>query len=81
MLFRKGFEEPAHRTSFATLGLLKSAAHAANALQKLLVVEQLLVCLGALNNYLGLPIDGEYHWFSRILELAKVILSVALEIT
>ena len=80
MLFCKSFKELAHRTTLASLCLLKSATHAADALQKLLAVEQLLVGLGALNNYLGLPIYGEYCWLSRILELAKVIPGVALDI-
>ncbi len=80
MLFCKSFKELAHRTAFASFCLLGSAAHAADALQKLLAVEQLLVGLSALNNYLGLPIYGEYYWLSRILKLAKVISGVALEI-
>lgn len=70
MLFCKSFKELAHRATFASLCLLKPAAHAANALQKLLAVKQLLVGLRALNNYLGLPVEGEYYWFSGILELA-----------
>ncbi len=80
MLFCQSCKELAHRPPFAPLCLLQPAANASNALQKLLAVEELLVGFGALNNYLGMAIDGEYYWFSRILELAKMISGVALEI-
>jgi hypothetical protein len=75
----KGFEELSYRAPFPPLGLLQAPAHATNALEQFLVIEELLIGFGALDHDLCLAVDGQHSRVACLLEFANVIARVALE--
>ncbi len=81
MLFAEPLQEFAHRTALTPLGLFQAAADAANALQKFLIVEKLLICLGTLHDNFSLPVDGEDEGLSGLLQVLNVLAGVALKFT
>ena len=80
MPFGESLKEFSHGPSFSTLCLFQSAADAADAVQQLAVVEELLIRFGTLYDYLRFPVHCENGRLARLLQLADVVLGVTLKI-
>ena len=72
-------KECSQRPAFASVCLFKSAAYASNGFEELLIVEELLVGVRALDYDLGLAVDGQDGRLSGFLELANQDLGISLE--
>ena len=81
MLFGEALREFADRTAFTALGLFQAAADAADAFQKFLIIEKLLVCLGTLHDNFSLAVDGEDEGLPGLLQVLNVLAGVPLEFT
>ncbi len=80
MLTCQRFQELSHRAAFAALCLFQTAADDSHALKKLLVLNEPLVGVGALNNDLSLAVDGQHGWRAGLFELGDMVAGVALKI-
>ena len=80
MLAGKLLQQGAHGPSFAPSCLFEPTADPSNRLKKLLAIEKFLVGLRALDDNLGLAIDGEHSRFAGLLQPANVVLGVSLEL-
>lgn len=80
MLACQRFEEFSHGATFTALGLLKTSADGSHTLEKLLVFNEPLVGIGALNDDLSLAVDGQHGGRARLFELCDMVTRVALEI-
>ena len=80
MVFGESLKKSSHGPAFSTFGLLQSAADAADAVQKLAVVQEPLIRFGALHDHLRFSVHCENGRPAGCLQLADVILGVTLKI-
>lgn len=76
----QSFEELSHGATFTALRLFQASADGAHTLEKLLVFNEPLVGIGALNNYFRLAVDGQHGGRPGLLQLGDMVAGVALEI-
>lgn len=81
MLLAQCFEEFAHGVPFTTPGLLQATADVTQALKRLMVLQEFLISLRALDYNFCLSIHGQDCGVSVLLESGNVIARVSLKVT